>query len=51
MEAQQRLVDYGPVIIPFFRNYISAVNNRVHGWEEWWTGTEERLYDVTVDPR
>ena len=50
-EAQQLVVDTGPVIIPFFLNYITALNSGVHGWPEWWVSTEEALHKITVDPR
>jgi peptide/nickel transport system substrate-binding protein len=50
-QAQQHVVDTSGVMIPFFQNYITALNSRVDGWEEWWFSTERFFEAVTVDPR
>ena len=50
-EAQRHVVDTSGVMIPFFQNYITAVNASVHGWEEWWFPTEQYFHEVTVDTR
>ena len=50
-QAQEHVADNSGVMIPFFQNYITAVNSRVHGREEWWFSTERFFETVTVDLR
>ena len=51
LDAQSMVVNQSPTMVPFFMNYIRAINSRVHGFEEWWFTNEERLHQLTVDPR